>query len=165
MDPRTGLGRFRNFTISNYDLMMILTKACMEKSIDEILAMTDVKERIDVYHEQTEAFKVMLREHAWAEGKAIVADLRGVDTINAGNRFIIYTLFPDQNVSVWIVDGKNKQNVSITVGYSIINQSATVNIGSLLLQYGGGGHIRVGSCQPAYSDADRVKREKVEKVK
>jgi nanoRNase/pAp phosphatase (c-di-AMP/oligoRNAs hydrolase) len=164
MDPRTGLGRFRNFTISNYDLMKTLTKACREKSIDEILELSDVRERIDVYNEQTKAFKVMVQNHVRTERNAIVADLRGVETINAGNRFIIYTLFPEQNISVWIVDGKDKQNVAITVGYSIINQSATVNIGSLLLQYGGGGHVKVGSCQAAYDDADRVIREIIDKV-
>lgn len=165
MDPRSGLGRFRNFTISNYDLMKLLAKACIDKSIGEILAMNDVKERIEVYHEQAEAFKDMIQKHAKTEGGAIVVDLRGVETINAGNRFMIYTLFPRQNISVWVIDGKNKQNAVITVGYSIINQSATVNVGSLLLRYGGGGHIKVGTCQVDYADADRVIREIVDTIK
>lgn len=165
MDPRSGLGRFRNFTISNYELMRNLAKACVNKSIDEILAMDDVKERIDVYQEQIEAFKSMIKKHARTEGNAIVVDLRDVDVINTGNRFLIYTLFPDQNISVWIVDGKNKQNVAITVGYSIVNRSATINVGSLLLGYGGGGHIKVGTCQIDYADADRVIKEIIDKVK
>ncbi|MDR1307725.1 MAG: exopolyphosphatase [Treponema sp.] len=156
MDPRTGLGRFRNFTISNYDLMKLLTKACIDKPIEEILAMNDVKERIEVYIEQAEAFKEMVRRYAKTDGQAIIVDLRGVEKIHAGNRFLIYTLFPKQNVSVWIVDGKNKQNAAITVGYSITNRSATVNVGSLLLKYGGGGHTQVGTCQADYADADRV---------
>jgi nanoRNase/pAp phosphatase (c-di-AMP/oligoRNAs hydrolase) len=165
MDPRTGLGRFRNFTVSNYDLMLSLAKACISKSIEEILAMPDVKERIAAYTEQTEAFTDMLHKHAGTEGNAIIVDLRGVETISAGNRFLIYTLFPEQNISVWIVDGKNKQNVAITVGYSIINRGATVNVGSLLLNYGGGGHTQVGTCQVDYAEAGRVIREIIDAVK
>jgi nanoRNase/pAp phosphatase (c-di-AMP/oligoRNAs hydrolase) len=155
-DPRTGLGRFRNFAISNYDLMKLLSKACMNKSIDEILAMPDVKERLEKYNEQTELFKDMVKNHARTEGNVVVIDLRGVETIYAGNRFLLYTLYPDQNISMWIIDGRNKQNVAITVGYSIINQSATVDVGSLLLKYGGGGHLKVGTCQVPYADAGRV---------
>ena len=165
MDPRTGLGRFRNFTISNYELMQNLAKACMDKSIDEILDMDDVKERIEVYREQAGAFEEMLKKYAKIEGNAIIVDLRGVATIHAGNRFLLYTLFPEQNISVWIVDGKNKQNAVITVGYSIINRSATVNVGSLLLGYNGGGHIQVGTCQADYADADRIIREIINTVK
>ncbi|GHV86990.1 exopolyphosphatase [Spirochaetia bacterium] len=165
MDPRTGLGRFRNFTISNYDLMKKLAQAISEKSIEEILAMPDVKERIDVYYEQDTRFREMMTKHAKVIGNAIVVDLRGVEPIYAGNRFIIYTLFPKQNISLWIIDGREKVNAAIAVGYSIINKTATVDVGSLLLRYGGGGHHQVGTCQVPYADADRVVKEIVEKVK
>jgi nanoRNase/pAp phosphatase (c-di-AMP/oligoRNAs hydrolase) len=165
MDPRTGLGRFRNFTISNYDLMKELAKACSEKPIEEILAMKDVKERVDVYFEQNGLFKDMVAKYAKIDGKVIIVDLRGVETIYAGNRFLIYTLFPEQNISLWIVDGRNKANAAITVGYSIINRSAAIDVGSLLLHYGGGGHRQVGTCQVSYEDADRVIAEIVGKVK
>jgi nanoRNase/pAp phosphatase (c-di-AMP/oligoRNAs hydrolase) len=107
----------------------------------------------------------MLKKHSRVEGNAIVTDLRGVDTIYAGNRFIIYTLFPGQNISTWIVDGRNKTNAIITVGYSIINRAATVDVGSMLLGYGGGGHHQVGTCQVAYEDADRIIAEVIEKIK
>jgi nanoRNase/pAp phosphatase (c-di-AMP/oligoRNAs hydrolase) len=156
MDPRTGLGRFRNFTISNYDLMKLLARACIDKDIDEILALEDVKERIAVYHEQNVLFQGMIQKYTRTEGKVIVTDLRGVDTIYSGNRFLIYTLYPEQNISVWIIDGRNKANCVITVGYSVINRTATADVGSLLLQYGGGGHRQVGTCQVPYDDADRV---------
>jgi nanoRNase/pAp phosphatase (c-di-AMP/oligoRNAs hydrolase) len=156
MDPRTGLGRFRDFTISNYDLMKKLAKACVEKDIEELLTLPDVKERLDVYFEQARLFKDMVLKYTRIEGKVLITDLRGVDTIYAGNRFLIYTLFPDQNVSLWIVDGKNKTNCVITAGYSILNPTATVDLGELLLKYGGGGHRQVGTCQAAYADADRL---------
>lgn len=165
MDPRTGLGRFRNFTISNYDLMKELATACAEKDIDEILALPNVKERLDVYFGQADQFREMLAQYAKIEGNALIIDLRGVETIYAGNRFLIYTLYPDQNISVWIVDGRNKANVAITVGYSVINQGATVDVGNMLLHYGGGGHRMVGTCQVPYEKADKVITEIVKKIK
>jgi nanoRNase/pAp phosphatase (c-di-AMP/oligoRNAs hydrolase) len=165
MDPRTGLGRFRNFTISNYDLMKELALACTKKTIDQILAMPDVKERLDVYFEQHNLFIEMIKTRARVDKNVIITDLRGVDPIYAGNRFLIYTLFPEQNISLWVVDGRNKVNAAITVGYSILNRTATVDVGSLLLKYGGGGHHQVGTCQVAYEDASRVIDEIVEKLK
>jgi len=165
MDPRTGLGRFRNFTISNYDLMKDLARACAEKTIYEILEIPDVKERLDLYFEQTTLFKEMVLSHTKQDGNAVIVDLRDVDPIYAGNRFYIYTMFPEQNISVWIVDGRNKANVAITVGYSIINRTASTDLGSLLLQYGGGGHRQVGTCQVSTEDANRIISEIIEKVK
>ena len=165
MDPRTGLGRFRNFTISNYDLMTTLAKACAEKSITEILAMPDVKERLELYFQQRDLFIEMVKKHAKTDANVIAVDLRDVDTIFAGNRFIIYTLFPEQNISIWIVDGRNKSNVAITVGHSIINRSCNVDVGSLMLHYGGGGHKQVGTCQSTYDDADKTIGEIIEKLK
>jgi len=165
MDPRTGLGRFRNFTISNYDLMMNLSKACAEKSIYDILNMPDVKERLDLYNQQKDLFVDMVKSHAKVLGNVVTVDLRDVETIYAGNRFVIYTLFPEQNISVWVVDGRNKSNVAITVGHSIVNRSSRVDVGSLLLFYGGGGHRQVGTCQATNEDADRIITEVMEKVK
>jgi nanoRNase/pAp phosphatase (c-di-AMP/oligoRNAs hydrolase) len=164
MDPRTGLGRFKNFTISNYDLMKVLARACIDKTIDEILIMPDIKERLDVYFEQNELFAEMVKKHTRLEGPVIVSDLRGVETIYAGNRFLIYAMYPEQNISVWVIDGKNKRNCVISVGYSIINKTATVDVGSLLLKYGGGGHRAVGTCQTPYEDAGRVIGEIVESL-
>ncbi|MCL2764804.1 MAG: exopolyphosphatase [Treponema sp.] len=165
MDPRTGLGRFRNFTISNYDLMTSLAKACSEKSISEIMNMPDVKERLDLYYQQRDLFTEMVKSHAKVSGSVVVVDLRDVDTIFAGNRFIIYTLYPEQNISMWIVDGRNKSNVAITIGYSIVNRTCNVDVGSMLLSYGGGGHKQVGTCQVSYDDADRIIAEIMERIK
>ena len=132
MDPRTGLGRFRNFTISNYQLMEKLLKCCAYMSTDEILAMPDIQERIKLYN---------------VEGDVIITDLRGVSPIYTGNRFLIYSLYPEQNISCWIVDGKGGKGCSCAVGYSILNRTSRVNVGSLMLKYGGGGHMAVGTCQ------------------
>ena len=164
-DPRTGLGRIHNFTISNFDLMKKLAKATFTKPIEEILAMDDVKERIDVYFEQQDLFIEMVKKHAKTEGKAIYVDLRDVETINAGNRFLLYSLFPEQNISLWVVDGKKKVNTVITAGYSIVNKTATVDIGSLMLKYGGGGHRTVGTCQVAFDEADKTISEIIAAIK
>jgi nanoRNase/pAp phosphatase (c-di-AMP/oligoRNAs hydrolase) len=165
MDPRTGLGRFKDFTISNYALMEILAQACITKSIDEILAISDVQERVSVYFEQDKLYREMLQKYAKIDGNVILLDLRSVDTVYAGNRFLLYTLFPEQNISVWVLDGRNKANCPITVGHSVITRTAKVDVGSMLLKYGGGGHRQVGTCQVPYEDADRVISEIVEKCK
>lgn len=147
MDPRTGLGRWRQFTISNYQLMEKLMVACKEMTTAEILEMPDVKERIEVYLEQTEKFKEMVKAHTRVEGNVIISDLRGVDPIYTGNRFMIYSMYPEQNISAWIVNGRGGLGCSAAVGYSIINKTSDVNVGSLMLKYNGGGHKKVGTCQ------------------
>jgi len=164
-DPRTGLGRIRSFTISNFDLMKQLAHDTFTKPIDEILASRDVKERVDVYFEQHNNFIEMVKKHAKIEGKAIYVDLRDVETIYAGNRFLLYTIFPEQNISVWVVDGKKKVNTVITVGYSVINKTSTVDVGSLMLKYGGGGHKAVGTCQVPCENTDKVIGEIIAAVK
>jgi len=147
MDPRTGLGRWRQFTISNYQLMEMLIDACRTMSIDEILALPDVQERIEVYNEQTEKFKEMVVKYTTTNGNVIITDLRGVDPIYTGNRFMIYSLYPDQNISAWIVSGRGGQGCSAAVGYSILNRTCTLDVGNLMLKYNGGGHKAVGTCQ------------------
>jgi nanoRNase/pAp phosphatase (c-di-AMP/oligoRNAs hydrolase) len=165
MDPRTGLGRFREFRISNYDLMAKLIDACRCQSIEQILADPDVAERIELYLEQNEKFKEMVLEVTRTDGNVIISDLRGLETIYTGNRFMVYSLFPKQNISLWIVDGRGKLNVAIAVGHSIINRTSKTNVGSLLLQYDGGGHHQVGTCQVPYDDADEAIDELVARMK
>ncbi len=164
MDPRTGLGRFRSFRISNYDLMATLIDACASQNIDEILANPDVQERVELYFEQDALFREMIKAHTYTRGNAIVTDLRNVETIYTGNRFVIYSLYPEQNISLWIVDGRDKKNCPIAVGHSVINRTSSTNVGSLLLSYGGGGHKQVGTCQVDYDDADRVIEELLNKI-
>ncbi|MDF9408972.1 exopolyphosphatase [Pelotomaculum isophthalicicum JI] len=165
MDPRTGLGRFRDYNISNYQLMDDMIEYCRKMSIDEILKVPDVQERIKQYNEQNELFKDMIKKHTTTDGNVIITDLRGVDPIYSGNRFMIYVLFPEQNISVWVIDGKNKQNCVFAVGRSIINRSSKTDVGSLMLKYGGGGHKMVGTCQVVYEEADRVMNELIASMK
>lgn len=147
MDPRTGLGRWRQFSISNYQLMEKLIDACHTMNAQQILEMPDVKERVELYYEQTEKFVEMVKEHTVTDGNVIISDLRGVDPIYSGNRFMIYSMFPEQNISAWIVSGKGGAGCSAAVGYSILNKTSSVDVGSLMLKYNGGGHRKVGTCQ------------------
>ncbi len=165
MDPRTGLGRFRNFTVSNYELMEILLEACRTMNIEEILNLSDIRERITLYNEQTDLFRDMVGKYTRVEENVIVTDLRNVDTIFTGNRFLIYSLYPQGNISIWVVDGRMKQNCSIAVGHSIVNRTSNTNVGSLLLKYGGGGHKQVGTCQVEYELVDDVVNELIIQMK
>lgn len=159
MDPRTGLGRYRDYRISNYQLMMAMIDYCREKTVDEILALDDVVERSKRYFEQDKLFKEMVRANSTIKGNLVVLDLRDQDEIYTGNRFILYSLFPEQNVSLQVLWGFQKQNIVMTCGYSIIYKTATVDIGSLMLTYGGGGHKKVGTCQVPIDEADKILEE------
>ena len=147
MDPRTGLGRFRQFRISNYDLMMQLISFCMDHTIDEILELPDVKERVDLYFEQADMFVEQLKRIAKIHDKVVVLDLRNEEIIHAGNRFMIYALYPQTQISVHVAWGFRKQNTAVMIGKSIVNKGSTVDIGELCLKYGGGGHHNAGTCQ------------------
>ena len=165
MDPRTGLGRFRDFRISNYQLMENLIDSCRTMKIDEILEIPDVAERAKLYMEQNQLFKSMIEKYTLVDGNVIITDLRGVNTIYSGNRFLVYSMYPKQNISIWMIDGKNKQNCAFAVGHSIINRTSKTDVGSLMLKNGGGGHKKVGTCQVPYSEAESVLKTLIETMK
>ena len=147
MDARTGLGRFHDFRISNYDLMMELINYCPTHTIDEILLLPDVKERVDLYFEQAELFEAQLKRIVKVYDKALVIDLRNEDVIYAGNRFFVYALYPECEISIHVAWGFKKQNTAVMIGKSIINKKSNFDIGKLCLSYGGGGHKNAGTCQ------------------
>lgn len=155
MDARTGLGRFHHFRISNYDLMMELIDYCLDHDIDEILELPDVKERVELYFEQAEQFKAQLRRIARVHDKVVVLDLRKEEVIHAGNRFMIYALYPETEISVHVAWGFRKQNTAVMIGKSIFNKASWVDIGELCLRYGGGGHRNAGTCQIDNAIVDR----------
>ena len=164
MDSRTGLGRFREFRVSNYQLMMQLIDYCRNHSVDEIVALPDVKERIDLYFEHEGKFKDQIKRCSTVHGNLVVLDLRHEETIYAGNRFMIYALFPDCNISIHVLWGLNKLNTVFATGKSIINRTSKTNVGELMLKYGGGGHENAGTCQVENEDADRVLGELIEEI-
>ncbi len=146
-DPRTGLGRYHHFRISNYQMMEKMFDIFGTMPLEELLEDDDIKPRIDLYYEESRKFKDMIVKRSRLEGKLLITDLRGVSEIYAGNRFLPYALFPDANISIWLVDRKGGDGCSAAVGYSIFNRTCNIDVGSLMLKHGGGGHKAVGTCQ------------------
>ena len=164
MDARTGLGRFRDFRVSNYQLMLDLINYCRDHSIEQILALPDVQERVDLYREHEGKFVEQVRRCSVVHGNLVVLDLRDEEIIYAGNRFLIYALFPECNISMHVLWGLRKQNTVFTIGKSIFDRSCTTHIGELCLTHGGGGHAAAGTCQVPNEDASRIQAELIARI-
>lgn len=164
MDARTGLGRFRQFRISNYNLMMDLIDFCAEHSIEEILSLPDVNERVELYFEHQDLFKDQIRRCSTVHKNLVVLDLRNEETIYAGNRFMIYALYPECNISMHVLRGINNQNTVFAVGKSIFSRNSNTNVGELMLNYGGGGHRAAGTCQVDHDRAPIAMKEIIARI-
>ncbi len=165
MDARTGLGRFRDFNISNYQLMIQLIDSCRaHKNINDILNLPDVKERVDLYYDHQLKSREQIERCAEVYDNFVVLDLRNEETIWAGNRFVIYALFPQCNISCHVLWGKNKTNTVFAVGKSILNRTSRTDIGSLMLEYGGGGHTAAGTCQIDNLEAETVLQALIKRI-
>jgi nanoRNase/pAp phosphatase (c-di-AMP/oligoRNAs hydrolase) len=159
MDSRTGLGRFHDFRISNYDLMMELIEECRDHTIDEVLALPDVHERVDLYMSQRERFVAQILRCTVVHGKLALIDLRDEEVIYAGNRFTIYALFPQCDISMHVIWGMKKQNTVFAIGKSILDRGSPIDVGAVCLAYSGGGHHAAGTCQVTNDRAETVKSE------
>ena len=164
MDPRTGLARFREFRISNYNLMMDLIDHCRNYTIDEIFDLPDVKERVDLYFEHQEKAREQIKRCSTVHRNFVVLDLREEDPVYAANRFMIYALYPGCNISCHVMWGLKKQNTVFAVGKSIFDRTSKTNVGELMLQYGGGGHQAAGTCQIDNDEAEKCQQELIEKL-
>ncbi|WP_151703747.1 exopolyphosphatase [Nitrincola alkalilacustris] len=164
MDARTGLGRFREFRISNYNLMMDLIDYCKNHTIEQILDLPDVRERVDLYFEQEKKFKEQISRCATVHGNLVVLDLRNEENIWAGNRFVIYAMYPQCNISIHVLWGLQKQNTVFATGKSIFDRSSNTNVGELMLGYGGGGHHAAGTCQVENDQAVKVLQELITRI-
>jgi nanoRNase/pAp phosphatase (c-di-AMP/oligoRNAs hydrolase) len=164
MDPRTGLGRFRDFRISNYQLMMDLVDACLELSVEEVLAMPDVVERVTLYREHDLQAQAQLVARSTVHGNLVVLDLRDDEVIHPTNRFMIYALHPECNISIHVLWGLKQQNTVFAMGKSIVDRSSETDVGALMLSYGGGGHEAAGTCQVDNAQAEGVLAELVARV-
>lgn len=164
MDARTGLGRFRDFRVSNYQLMMDLIDYCREHTIEQIMELPDVRERTDLYFEHQEKFKDQIRRCATVTKSLVVLDLRNEETIHPGNRFMIYAMYPEQNISIHVLWGLQRQNTVFAIGKSIVNRTSKTDIGPLCLIYGGGGHSNAGTCQVPNEAADRILGDLVKRI-
>ncbi|MDR1829825.1 MAG: exopolyphosphatase [Candidatus Fibromonas sp.] len=164
MDSRTGLGRFRDFRISNYQLMMELIAYCKTHTIDEILKHPDVYERVQIFHDHEKLFREQIQRCTSVYKNLVVLDLRNEETIWAGNRFMIYALFPEINISIHVLWGLRMQNTVFATGKSIFDRSSKTDIGALMLKYGGGGHAAAGTCQVPNDQAAKILGELIEAI-
>jgi len=164
MDSRTGLGRFRDFRVSNYQLMMDLIDYCIDHNIDDIMRLPDVVERTDLFMSYQDQFMDQLERCSIIYGNLIVLDLRDEETIFPGNRFMIYALNPETNISIHVLWGFKKQNTVFATGASIVNRNSNTNIGELMLKYGGGGHKAAGTCQINNDKAEEVLAQIIDKI-
>lgn len=164
MDARTGLGRFRDFTVSNYQLMMDLIDYCKDHSIDDILQLPDVQERIKLFREHEQAAKEQITRCTKVYGNLAVLDLRNEDPIYAVNRFMIYALYPECNISIHVMWGVKKQNTVFAIGKSILNRTSNTNVGELCLSYDGGGHLNAGTCQVSNETSDKDLQDIIAKI-
>lgn len=164
MDARTGLGRFRNFRISNYDLMMQLIDQCRKIGVNEILELPDVKERVDLYREHEDLAKQQIQNCSKVYKNLVVLDLRDQEIIHPTNRFMIYALYPECNISIHAMWGVKKQNTAFAIGKSILNKTSNVNIGELCLSYSGGGHANAGTCQVDNEKSEKILQELIERI-
>ena len=165
MDPRTSLGRFGDYRISNYQLMEEMIQYCRTKTVDEILQIPDVQERVKRYFDQQDLFNDMLNRCCIVKDNVIVTNLINEETVYSGNRFLVYALFPNQNIEIRVIWGKSKQNVVFTVGHSILNRTSRTHVGKLMLKYGGGGHLKVGTCQVPAEDWEGLMGEIVDQMR
>ena len=164
MDARTGLGRFREFRVSNYQLMMELIDYCKEHGIDQILELPDVRERVNLYQEHHDKFVEQIRRCTTVHGNLAVLDLRDQDVIYAGNRFMIYALYPECNVSMHVIRGLKNLKTVFAIGKSILNRTCKTRIGELVFSYGGGGHDAAGTCQIENDLAEQVQKELIQRI-
>jgi len=164
MDARTGLGRFRNFRVSNYELMMALIDYCRDYTIQQILELPDVQERISLYSEHASAAREQILRCARVHDNLVVLDLRFEETIYATNRFTVYSLFPQCNISIHVLWGKERKNTVFTIGRSILNRTCDTDVGALCLEHGGGGHEAAGTCQVDHDEADAVLNELIARI-
>lgn len=165
MDPRTGFGRYRNFRIANYQLMDNLIEFLREMSIEEIMQLEDIQERVKLYKSHEREFLNMIVNNSSVIEDILIMDVRGIDETFVGNRHVPYALYPETNISIRILDGKNRENTVFSVGYSIINRTCEVNVGKMMAKFGGGGHKKVGTCQVSNEKADDTLKEMIEIIR
>lgn len=150
IDSRTGLGAFKDYFVKLVGWLKTMP-------IDKVLEQPDVQERIDRIRRDQEEFRRLLQRNSFRMNNVVVTDLREMDHLPAGNRFLIYTLFPESNVSLRVHWGPHRNSVIAAVGHSIFNRTCKTSVGELMSKYGGGGHRGAGTCVlPLDSAADAI---------
>jgi oligoribonuclease NrnB/cAMP/cGMP phosphodiesterase (DHH superfamily) len=156
VDKRTGIEDWCEFDITGEQFKRSLIDWIAKLPIDEVLKLPDARQRAEVYFRYAEKYKQQLLTSAVVKNNIVLLDCRGRNKRYPGNRFIIYALYPECNISVQVKKDQDSEKTTFSVGKSIINNTSKVNIGKLMLKYGGGGHRAAGACHVPEADADRV---------
>jgi len=158
LDPRSGLGEYREY-------FMVLVDWLKTKPVGEIMKMPEVTSRVARLQEQDAAFRETTKQHSRLDGNVVFTDFRNVESIPIGNRFLVYTMFPQANISLRVHWGPTRQHVAATVGHSIFNRTSRTNVGELMSRYGGGGHKGAGTCLLPAEQADAKIAELISQMK
>jgi nanoRNase/pAp phosphatase (c-di-AMP/oligoRNAs hydrolase) len=164
LDPRTGLERVKEFSISKDELLVRLMTYCRHNPIEEILVLPDVAERIEAYLFNSEFGELQVARCTEIRGDVAITDARSEDQLHMVNRFMVYALNPEAKVSLSIQAGPEPGHCTIAAGKSIINRDSSANLGTMLLEFGGGGHANAGTCQVADDKVDEVVATLVERI-
>jgi len=156
MDARTGLGRFSDFAVSNTQLMLDMVGYLREPDPERVLARPDVHERVVLYRDHARAFADQIKRCTAIHGRIGVIDLRYEDFIFCGNRFLVYALVPEIDISIHVYWGRERQNTVIVAGRSVLGGCPEVDLGRQMAAFGGGGHPGAGSCQVDNGAAARI---------
>lgn len=160
VDPRSGL---KDIELQMY--FMMLLDWLKSKPLEEILETPEVKTMTERLRAEDERFREALLRHSRLDGNVVITDFRGLAEVPPGNRFLIYTLFPQANVSARLYDGKGGTISTIMLGHSIFNRTCKTNVGKLLAEYGGGGHTGAGTCQFPKDEAEPKFQEIIARLK
>jgi hypothetical protein len=158
LDPRTGLGAYQ-------DYFQLLIDSVKQKPIAEILKLAEVQERVHKIREHDDRFRDVTLERSRLDGNVVFTDFRDLNPLPVGNRFIVYTLFPQSNVSVRVHWGPSREHVACAVGHSIFNRTCRTAVGELMSDYGGGGHRGAGTCLLPAKNADALIQEIIATLK
>lgn len=141
----------------DYYYHLLLISWLREKPIKEIMELPEVKKRTDAVLEELRTAKEHITKHSRQDENVIVTDiLKFKGRFHDGNRFLIYTLFPEANISMKIADFPEREGyMKVSVGKSIFVKTSNINVGELMAKYGGGGHKGAGSCRFPKSEADK----------
>ncbi|MBC8267796.1 MAG: exopolyphosphatase [Rhodospirillaceae bacterium] len=165
LDPRTGLSKFADFSISNEQLMKDMMQYCRHHPVEEILKIPDVEERMHIYEYNEEFAELQIRRCATVYSNLVVVDLRDEEILYPGNRFTVYAVFPACNISIQVLPHADDSSLTVlATGKSILNRTSKTNIGALMLDYGGGGHNAAGTCRVPNADVERVLGELIERI-
>ena len=157
IDPKTGFSRFHDFKTSHNDLILKLINEWDNLNIDKIMALPEMQERILLYHTYQDYFKKQIKRCAMVFKNLVIVDFRGEELIYPGNRFMVYALYPDCDLSLFIQKENGEDKYTFSAGKSILKKTCPLNVGDLMLKYNGGGHIGAGTCQSDDGDVEQVK--------